>query len=178
MPRAGLFNRRHRRFSRRDRSRLRADVWRPARAAGVHENPRLSLQPAAGHACRRTAGAISAEEKKERCLRLAELERRLACRYHQALAGQTAVGSGRSPARQPGGLCAGDGVPVCRCRIAWFGKRHGRAGRRDGGLSAGWRCQCLSKGVGCVSSLSEFTPKYLRLEMADDIVIVGVASSC
>ena len=33
-------------------------------------------------------GQVAAEEKKERCQRLAELERRLACRYHQELLGK------------------------------------------------------------------------------------------
>src|SRR5262249_1372989 len=91
-----------------------------------------------------------------------------------AAVGQTAVGPGRGQARQPGGSCAGDGLPLRPRGVARNDGRRRRVDRRLGRVADGGRDLCFSQGVECVSSLSEFSPKYLRLEMADDIVIVSV----
>ena len=86
-------------------------------------------------------GQVRGERKKERCRRLSGTGTAVGPPVSSATVGQAAFGSRRSPARQPGGLCAGDGVPVRRRRIAGFGQRRRRIDRRAGGFSAG---NCVS----------------------------------
>jgi threonylcarbamoyladenosine tRNA methylthiotransferase MtaB len=58
------------------------------RSAGFMKIHIFPYSPRRGTPAAGMPGQVSADEKKDRCRRLAELERQLACRYHQSLAGK------------------------------------------------------------------------------------------
>jgi threonylcarbamoyladenosine tRNA methylthiotransferase MtaB len=65
-----------------------AETLSACRTAGFMKIHVFPFSPRRGTPAAELSGQVRADEKKERCARLAELERQLACRYHQSLSGK------------------------------------------------------------------------------------------